>query len=551
MKNWRSYFILICFFLLAAAVLSRLAFLQTKKYGYYKALAEGQQKIIESEIGARGEIFFRNGEPLAINKTGKYVYICPREIKEKQETTKMLAGALDLDEGWVEERVIKDNLFEVIKRRLTDEEIAVLTEKDLVGAYIKDDIYRYYPHQELAAHVSGFLNVDGQGQYGVEGFYDELLRGEEVLTEKQKSPFGFFSSKENESFGEDIVLTIDPSIQALAEELLAKYQQSLAFESGQILVLQPNSGEIIALAQWPGFNPNFYSEVKEVDDFQNAFLQKIFEPGSVFKPIVMSAAINENKITPQTSYVDTGIVEIGSDVINNYDKRVYGAQTMTGVLEKSINTGAVFAERALGDRLFVQYIDDFGFFEKTNIDLQGEVFSTNLEFKKGYEINFATASFGQGIEITPIQIASAFAAIANGGKSITPHVLKIPNDALDLSGQKQIISEETSSQIVNMLLSVIENGFGKAAKIDGYYVAGKTGTAQVSWPALGIQKSGYSDKTAQTFIGFIPAFNPEFLVMVKLDNPQTKTAEYSAVPIFKELGKYIVDYLQIAPDYEN
>ncbi len=333
----------------------------------------------------------------------------------------------------------------------------------------------------------------------------------------------------------------------MAEKLLEKAKENLYIESGEIVVIDPNLGKILALADFPNFNPNEYSEVTNFEIFKNSSIHKVFEPGSVFKPITMAAALDQGKITPQTTYTDEGQVQIGNYTIYNYDKRVWGERTMTEVLEKSINTGAIFAERQLGHNLFLEYLERFGFFEPTGIDLQGEIFSQNKEFKKGYEINFATASFGQGFEITSLQLVRAFSAIANGGKLINPHLIN-DNSLVAKKDERQIISKNTSSQITMMLVSTVENGFAKKAKIPGYYVAGKTGTAQIPYE----NKRGYHpDKTIQSFIGFAPAFDPQFLILVKLYNPNTKTAEYSAVPIFRELAKYIIDYWQISPDYEE
>ena len=222
---------------------------------------------------------------------------------------------------------------------------------------------------------------------------------------------------------------------------------------------------------------------------------------------------------------------------------------MTNVLEKSINTGAVFAETQLGEALFLNYIEKFGFFEKTGIDLP-EIYSENRVIKNGREINFATASFGQGIEMTPMQLARAYCAIANGGKLIKPYLAEkiLENGTLlneiEPEISSSIISSKTSRQLTAMLVSVVENGFAKSAKIPGYYIAGKTGTAQVAEGGV------YSpDKSIQTFVGFAPAFDPKFLILIKLDNPETKTAEYSAVPIFHALSEYIIHYWQIPPDY--
>ena len=261
----------------------------------------------------------------------------------------------------------------------------------------------------------------------------------------------------------------------------------------------------------------------------------------------MAAALNEEKVTPETTYTDPGIIEIGGWPIYNYEQRIYpGVLTMTNVLEKSINTGAVFAGRQLGGELFKKYIEKFGIFEPTGIDLE-ETCPENKEFKQGREINFATAFFGQGIEMTPIQLIRAYSAIANGGKLVTPYLVEQNKEPESF---ESIISSKTSSQLAAMLISVVENGFAKSARIPGYYVAGKTGTAQVSYSALGINKQGYSEKTIQVFVGFAPALNPQFLILVKLNNPKTKTAEYSAVPIFHDLAEHIIHQYQIPPDYD-
>lgn len=557
MRNFRLFIVLVFFFIFGAAILSRLVFLQIFNHKLYKALGEGQQKILTSLKGERGQIFFKNGEPLAVNRSGKFVFVYPEEIEEKEKTAEILSEILDIDKEWIFEKTKKNSLFESIKHKLSKEEQDKLLEKDLTGVYLQEETLRYYPQENTASHIVGFLGGDDTGQYGVEGFYNEILSGKEVLSEKEKGPFGYsiFSDTKENSNGANIFLTIDPSIQFVAENLLLKYKEQLNFDDGQILVLDPSTGKILAMAAIPNFDPNNYSEVQDIEIFQNPITQKIFEPGSVFKPFTMTAAINEERVSPQTKYIDKGIIKIGSWTIYNYDQRVWGEQTMTGVLEKSINTGAVFAELELGHNLFLKYLEKFGFFEKTGIDLQGEVFSQNLEFKNGYEINFATASFGQGIEITPIQLARAFSAIANKGKLKKPYILdRILTDEketkTDSDFEEEIFSQKTASEITTMLVSVVENGFSKAAKIDGYFIAGKTGTAQIPWPSLEINKSGYSDKTWQTFIGFAPAFNPEFLIIVKLTDPAARTAEYSALPIFKELAKYIINYLEIPPDYE-
>jgi len=548
-KHWRLNLIFFIFILSGAAIISRLIFIQFVKHDYYMAMAQGQQGDFQTLKGERGEVFFKEGKVLATNVKKDYLFVSPRKIedKDKEETAKVLSQILNLDENSVLEKIKKNNLFEKIKRDLTKEEKEKILRENLAGVYFGEETARYYPQNNIASHLIGFLSRDGKGQYGIEGYFDGLLQGKEGVSKD-----GINSDLKIDK-GADIFLTIDYNIQFMAEKLLEQAKDNFDIESGQIIVADPNSGKILALADFPNFDPNNYSDIDNFGIFQNSATQKLFEPGSIFKPITMAAALDQDKITSQTTYIDTGQVNIGKNIIYNYDQRAFGEQTMTNVLEKSINSGAVFAEKQLGHELFLDYLNRFEFFKPTGIDLQGEEFSENKEFKKGYEINFATASFGQGIEITPIQLVRAFSAIANGGKLVRPYVVekilkesKVTETEPEISSE-EIISKKTISQLTAMMVSVVKNGpYTRRAKIPGYYIAGKTGTAQVP------EKGTYSaNKTWQSFIGFAPAFDPKFLILVKLDNPETTSSEYSATPIFKEMAKYIIDYEQIPPDYEE
>ncbi|MBI2626027.1 MAG: penicillin-binding protein 2 [Candidatus Nealsonbacteria bacterium] len=562
MGKLRINLILVLIFLFGAAIISRLVFLQISQHDFYSALARGQQKFFIDAQGERGQIFFQNHDfPVATNKNYYFVYASPSGIpqEEKENTAEVLSQVLDLDKESISIKFQKDSLYELLKDRLTEKEALGLKEKQLTGVYLGEEKLRNYPYGELASHILGFVNKDGQGQYGVEEYWNDLLAGKENILEGERGLLGYFftNSKAVQANGANLELTIDYNIQYFAEKLLNNAQKNLDIGGGTIVVMNPNSGEILALADSSNFDPNKYYQENDLRVFQTDAIQKIFEPGSVFKPITMSGAINEGSVTPYTTYRDPGVVEIGGWPIYNYDQRSYpGDITMTGVLERSINTGAVFAESQLGNQKFSDYIKKFGIFEKTGIDLAGEILSLNKEFKKGYDIGFATASFGQGIEMTPIQLVRAFSSISNGGKLVKPYLVKkIKNNGNMTEIRPEIIesgviSPATASKVTAMLVSVVENGFGKAAKIPGYYIAGKTGTAQVSFSSIGINQSGYSERTWQSFIGFAPAFDPKFIILVKLNNPATKTAEYSAVPIFKDLAKYIIDYWQIPPDYE-
>jgi len=547
MKNWRANFILILLILFGVIIIGRLFYIQILHHQYWKALAQGQQKLFVSLKGERGEIFFRDGTPLAINHKFDLVYAAPNEVEKPEETAEILGLILNSDEAAILEKLKRDSFYEIIKKKLTEKEISDLKEVNLAGIYLGEEMGRYYPFGDFASKVTGFLGGDNIGQYGVEGYYDKALQGEDGFLEKRRGPLGYLIDPGSQiKRGSDIILTLDYNIQFVAEKLLKSAKENLDFENGEIIVINPLSGEILALANFPNFDLNHYSGITNFEIFKNSSIQKIFEPGSVFKPITIAAALDQGKITPQTTYIDEGKVKIGGHTIHNYNRRTWGERTMTEVLEKSINTGAIFAGNQLGQQLFLDYIEKFGFFESTGIDLEGEVFSQNKEFRKGYEVNFATASFGHGIEITSLQLVRGFSAIINDGKLVSPYISKGQKE----SPGEQIISERTASQLTAMLVSVIENGFARRAKIPGYYAAGKTGTALVPWSSLGINKRGYSEKTIQSFIGFAPAFDPKFLILVKLNNPKTKDASASAVPIFRELAKYIINYWQIPPDYE-
>ena len=528
MKFRRYHLIIIFFFLFSAAIAGRLFDIQVKNYQKWRAFAQGQQSRYENNFAERGKIFFSNSSfPVALNRDSAYVFLTPAEIKEQDSAVQFLSVVLGLSESEIMEKLgQRDNLFAVLKENLNETEIEKIKEGNLKGVYLGKERKRYYPQAGLGSRLLGFVDADGKGQYGLEGYYDNVLGSEE-----------------------DLILTIDYNVQFMAEKLLQQAKENLDIEAGQIIVLDPNTGKIIALADFPNFDPNNYSEYAkkgELDIFQNSATQKVFEPGSVFKPITMAIGLEKEVIAPQTTYIDQGFVKFGGSTVYNYDGRKYGQRTMTEVLEKSINTGAVFVEGLISHDVFLDYLGKFGFFEKSGIDLN-EVYSENRELKKGYEINFATASFGQGIEMTPIQLVRAFSSLINGGKMIKPYIVDRENTP---ESPDFIISPKTSSQIAVMLVSAVENGFGKAARIPGYYIGGKTGTAQVPYSALGINKSGYSDKTVQSFVGFGPAFNPQFIILVKLNNPKAKTAEYSAIPIFRELAGYIINLWQIAPDYE-
>lgn len=563
MKNFRLHILTFFVFVLAAIIISRLFYIQVFNRKFYQAQVLGQQAGFQEIKGERGQVFLSNSKDsrgvfdylqirnLAANQYSWLIYAVPQRIEDKNKFAEILSKIIGESKEIILSKLNQSESYAVIKKNLAEKEINLLKELNLENLYFENIPSRYYPQEDLASQIVGFLGGDGEGQYGIEGYYDNILIGKEGIRE-QKKGLGLISYDDLSYLnGSNLYLTIDYNIQFQAESLLKEANKNIDIESGQIIVLKPDSGRILALANFPSFDPNKYSKETNFDIFQNSTIQKIFEPGSIFKPFTMAMVLEEGKITPETTFTDTGSVRIGPDTVYNFDKKIYGRQTMSGILEKSINTGAVFLSQLIPNETFFDYVDKFGFNDKTEVDLQGEVSSRNKVLKNGSEFSFATAAFGQGIEMTPLQLAKAFSIFANGGKLVKPYIVsKITHGEEELEIKPKIsgniVSEKTVSEVTTMLINVVERGFGSEARIPGYYLAGKTGTAQVP---LKNGKGYYTDKTIQSFIGFGPALKPQFLILVKLDNPKVSASALSAAPIFKKLSKYIIDYWQIPPDY--
>ncbi len=564
MNSWRLKVIVCLFFVLAAIIIGRLFYIQVLNHKYYQSQALGQQVGFKKIQGDRGEVFFKNSKEshgnigsgetksLAINKEKWLVATVPDNIKDKDAFAGIVSSYTGLSREFILAKIKESDSYVVLKKDLAPEDVKKLKEASIQGLVFENSVARYYPQEELASQVIGFLGGGNAGQYGIEGYYEDILEGKEGIQE-QKSGLGIINSGSNEESlnGSDLFLTIDYNIQFQAEALLREAKNNIDIDSGQIIVVKPDSGRILALANFPPFNPNRYSKETNFDIFQNATVQKIFEPGSVFKPFIMAMAFNEGKVSPDSTFIDEGFVKIGPDTLYNFNKKVYGQQNMSGILENSINTGAVYLSSLISHDTFLDYLDKFGFNKKTEIDLQGEVYSRNEYLKNGSNFGFATASFGQGIEMTPLQLIRAFSLFANGGKIVKPYIVeKITRGQDEQDIQPQVsdsgLSQQTISEVTKMMINVVDKGFGKSAGIKGYYLAGKTGTAEVP---ITNGKGYYTDKTIQSFIGFGPALKPQFLILVKLDNPKIPKSSLSAAPIFKKLAQYIINYWQIPPDY--
>jgi cell division protein FtsI/penicillin-binding protein 2 len=552
-------------FLLFVGIAARLFWLQIVLHQNFVALADKQHVVVSTVDPARGEILARDHTnvsqedlyPLAANKVYYEVYVDPSKITQPQNTADALAGALGLQSADIIERLKKtaDN-YEPIKHKVTEEQLAAVKKIALPGIAYKKETWRFYPDKDIGAQLLGFYGVRDdkkQGIYGLEAFWDKELSGQSITSKFERTLKNGLVPDTADATGvvdgADLVLTIDRTIQYQACRALDRAVASLGAENGSLVIEESATGRILSICNSPSFDPNNYGEVSNVSDFNNNAVYEAYEPGSAFKVIAMGIALDSGKVTPSTTYEDTGVVKLAGYSIKNSDKLGHGTVTMTGVLEKSLNTGMIFATQNVPNPVFEKYIKNFGFGQLYNAQLDQEVKGDISSLAKQGEIHKATASFGQGITVTPLQLVNAVNVIANDGKLMQPYIVeevRYPDGRVVKTQPKvlrQVIKPQTASQVGAMMVSVVDNGFGKKAGVPGYYIAGKTGTAQVA------ENGAYGGKTVQSFVGFGPVDKPRFTMVTKLTNPSgAGWAESSAAPLFGELASFLMKYYQIAPE---
>lgn len=423
---------------------------------------------------------------------------------------------------------------------------------------------RFYPEGNIGSHVVGFTSYaseDEKGEYGLEGFFNEELSGQYGSIKVERGAEKNIIIVNDREYikpinGSDLVLTINRTIQYEVCKRLNEAVLRHGADSGSITVMDPKTGAIIAMCSSPDFDPNNYDQVSNINVFNNMAVFNQYESGSVFKAVTMAAALDQEKVTPETTYEDKGQVMVKgwSKPIKNSDFDTFGGHgvvNMTTVLESSLNTGVIFAMERIGAKTFAEYLKNFGFGEKTGIELSGEGLGDirNLTVDKIKEIDAAVASFGQGISVTPLQLVSAYATFANGGVLMKPYIVKeITNadgtkDITQPQVIRRVISEKAAGLLGGMLVNVVENGHGQKAGVKGYYVAGKTGTAQIPRK----DGRGYeSGANIGSFAGFAPADDPKFVMLVRIDRPRDVAwAESSAAPLFGEIADFLLQYYQV------
>jgi len=519
--------------------------------GNYKAQAEQFYEMTGLLAPERGNIYFTdnggNNVPAAITKEYPIIAANPKEIAKAEQAEQIsvfgLADTLATITGRNPDDLKKllsdaSSIYVPVLRKASDDQVNAINSQTLPGVTIGEEKLRYYPLESIASQLLGFVSLDAQnpaGKYGLELYYNDTLAGKSGDTEGDKVTPG--------ERGGDLHLTIDANIQNHAESVLDKLVSDYKGTGGTVMVANPKTGAILAMAGTPSFDPNNYSQA-DIKNFMNPTLQGVYEPGSIFKVITMSSALDAGKVTPDTTYVDTGSITVSGKTIKNWDMKAHGKMTMTEVIENSLNTGAAFAEKQLGNDAFYNYLTKFGLKEKTGVDLPGEVVGSLTPLEKDKrDINFATASFGQGVSATPIRLLEAIGAVANGGVMMRPYV------NADLSPQpvRRVISEDASRKMVQMMVAAVDNA--GIAHINGYTIAGKTGTAQVPDLAHG---GYYAGKVIDSYVGFAPAYNPRFIVFIKLDEPAgSPLAGLTIVPAFRDIANFALNYYNVPPDNLN
>lgn len=559
-----------------------------------------------------------------IEVTATEVKAYPEKITNRNYVASVISKYLDMSPNRVEQLIEGKNRYVILKKKIKPEIAADIQKiintdktKNFLGLGLKEEYYRYYPEKTLAANVLGYVRPDGIGSYGIEDSFDIQLKGKPgaFKTQRDGSIYGrqitVGDSEINQAIdGQNIVLTIDRSMEMTIEKILAKAVQDYRADSGQAIVMDPKTGKIMAIAHYPSFDPNNYSdamkteeivltpeEVKQLvpitgeenmfwfyrnvaaedrykvirvqkDDgsyiykryknwigleaYQNKVVDQPYEPGSVFKVITMASAIDDKDVTPNTSFYDPGVLKVDEYEIHNVSAKCTGYVNMTTILANSCNTGLGWVAQKIGRNLFYSYMLKFGFGERTGVEFNNELAGKIEHFSRWADSELVTHAFGQGITVTPLQMITAYAAIANKGILMQPHIIE---KTIDTNGKEtiteptpvqRVISEQTANTITAMLVSAVENGVAVKAGLPNHYLAGKTGTSQTYKHGLPLNGAG---TTITSLVGFGPIEDPKFVLLVKFDRPRnSEWSEANVAPTFKEIAAYLYQYMGIPPD---
>ena len=556
----RSLFLVAMLLAFLAAVIGRGVQLQLLEGKRFYGAAQKQRKRSIPLVSNRGNIYSRNLKELALTLQVDSLYAIPNELEDRKAAAKTLARLVSMDQELIAKRLSNGKSFVWIKRWMTREKAQQVRDKFARGIDFAKEGRRFYPLGSLAGQVLGFAGLDGEGLEGLELAYHRIIRGKPGSLLAERDARGRFMLPAGTKVagrikGHSLILTLDENIQYIAEKELKRGVIAAQAKRGNVIVLEPASGEILAMANWPPFDPNYFWKYR-ASQWRNLAITDMFEPGSTMKIFTVAAALEEKVLKPtDLIYTEQGVFRIGRRVI--HDVHPYGWLSLEDVIKVSSNIGAAKVGLRLGRRRLYRYLKNFGFFAPSRVDLRGEEGGLHQPLKRWSNITIANISFGQGIALTPLQLAVGYAALANGGFLMKPYLVKkVVDDKGRLVNEnrpqvvRKVISTNTSKLVRRMLMRVIgPEGTGRRAKVDGYAVAGKTGTAQK--PSR--RSRGYAPgKYVASFVGWAPAENPQILILVVIDEPRgVKYGGVLAAPVFKEIASQTLAYLRVSPDRLN
>jgi cell division protein FtsI (penicillin-binding protein 3) len=555
-KKWLKFRIatlLIFFLVLFIALISRAFQIQVLSGKMLKTLAEKQHiKTLQIEP-ERGIIFDRNGEKLAASVMAHSVYADPSKISNPNEVANKIAPILNIDRNTVVRKVSGSKYFCWLARKIPPEQVSKIEALNMDSVFLIKEPKRFYPNGELAGRLLGFVGLDYTGLEGLELKYDNYLKAtpEKLTWARDARGSRLYPRVEKavtqQEEGYNLILTIDNRIQHIVESNLTEAIKAKGAKGGFVIVMDPKTGEILALADQPGFDPNKFSSYN-IGKGKNKAITDCFDPGSTFKPFLAAAALEEG-IVKETDrfYCEDGTYRVSDRVFHEANRKKYGTLTFHDILKYSSNIGCIKVSERLKKEKFYHYITQFGFGSKTGIDLPGEVSGLLRAPQNWTRVDASTIAFGQGVSVTAIQLITALSAIANNGLLMKPHIVRAVVDKqgriikkFETTPVRQVISPKTAKRLTAMLKDVVgdDDGTGKKAQIVNVNVAGKTGTSQKFDFA---RKAYSSEKVRTSFMGFFPAENPEIAIFVTLDEPQRdKWGGVAAAPVFKNIGEQIL-----------
>lgn len=551
---------------IAGLIITKLFFVQVIHGREYAVKADRQYSAPVSDIFDRGAIFFTRKDgtlvSAATQTSGFKVAIEPKKIIDAGIAYDSVSAITPLNidrDTFIQKAAHPTDPYEEVANHLTKETADALSALGIKGVSIYKEKWRFYPGNELASQLIGFVGFQGDtrsGRYGLERYYDDVLQRTGAI-----GGINFFA----ELFGTiervvlspehmqgDVITSIEPLVEQHLEKTLAKIIDTWHSDEAGGIIMDPKTGEIFAIGAIPSFDPNTFQETKNIAQFSNPLVEHVFELGSIIKPLTVASGLDAGVITPDTTYTDTGHIVINKRKISNFDGKARGVVSIQTVLDKSLNTGAVFVQQKVGDERLRNYFYNFGLNTKTNIDLPNEVTNLTRNLESSRDVDYATASFGQGIALTPVSAIRAFASLANGGTLVTPHVVRSivykdgGSKTIELPVSNPIFNPKTSETITRMLVHVFDNGTANGKlKFEHYSVAAKTGTAQLVKPTGGY----YDDKFLHTMFGYFPAYDPRFIVFLYNHDPQGVTfAADTLGGVFRDTVQFLIDYYDVAPD---